>query len=397
MYLSKLVSEGSQSSAAISGKGGPVSLAYLEERRLARAAKGLETINLSAGTPDRAPADHVIEAAVKAAADPKNYKYAIVNFPETIDAVIGWYSRRFGVELEKDQILSAAGSQEGISTVFQALCDPGDTVIVPAPCYPIFAYAPLLAGCKVYRAVMRPENDFLIDFDDIPEDVAKKARVIILSYPCNPVGAVATPEFYTNLVSWAKKYDVAVIHDAAYAELVHEGEPAASFLATPGAMDVGIEFNSLSKSYNLTGLRISFCVGNRDLIRGFAKLRAEIDYGMPGVHQAVVAAALNGPQDLVALNRRTYTERRDVFVRDLRQAGWDVPKTAATMFTWFPIPGDMGSGEFCERLIEEAGVVGVPGVNFGPEGEGWIRFALVQPAEALRRAAELIAQSGIIG
>jgi len=249
-----------------------------------------------------------------------------------------------------------------------------------------------MAGASVYKTPLLPENGFLIDFDAIPSGVARKARAIVASYPTNPLGALADADFYERLVSFAKRYDITVIHDNAYSEIVHDGPPGGSFLATKGAFDVGIEFNSLSKSYSLSGMRISFALGNKDIIDAFRKLRSNIDYGLSAISHAAAVAALTGPQDILEQNRRTYRERRDVFCSALQESGWDVPMTPATMFTWFPLP-EQGGGdtEYCLDLLEKAGVLCVPGSSFGEGGEGWVRFALIRPAETMREAADRIA------
>ena len=377
MYLSKLVSDSKENV-----------LQVLEARRAVLARSGADIINLSAGTPDLPPAAHIMAAASEAALNPVNYRYSLVEPPALIEAVHGWYKTRFGVEISSEEMLSIYGSQEGFAHVFHALCDPGDLVIAGTPCYPVFSYGPRMAGAKVYHTPLLPKNGFLIDFDAIPADIANRARVIIASYPSNPLGAVANRDFYERLIAFAKRYDIVVIHDNAYSELVHDGEPGGSFLAIPGAKDVGIEFNSLSKSYNLTGLRISFALGNKNIIGAFRKLRSNIDYGLSSVDHAAAIAALTGPQDNVAQNRAAYRERRNAFCAAVSKTGWKVPMTPATMFTWFPMPNPAVSSDiFCMDLLEKAGVICVPGSSFGEGGEGWLRFALIQPPKRLEEAA----------
>jgi LL-diaminopimelate aminotransferase len=384
MYLSKLVSAASSNV-----------LQVLDARRIELEKEGREIINLSAGTPDLPPAENVMRVIAEAATDPDNYKYTLMDTPALQDAVINWYERRYGVAIERNELVALYGSQEGMSHIFHVLCDPGDIVIVGNPGYPVFSFGPRMAGAEVWRVPLRAANGFLVDFDDIPADVATKARAIVVSYPANPVGAVANRAFYEELIAFAKKYDIFVIHDNAYSEFVHDGDPGGSFLAVPGAKDVGIEFNSLSKSYNLSGLRISFALGNKEIISAFAKLRTQIDYGLSSLDQLAGIEALNGSQDVVADNRAAYKERRNAFCTALREAGWDVPMTPATMFTWFPVPGRYTSEAFCMELLDRAGVVCVPGASFGTGGEAWVRFALVRPPDVLKRAAEKIGESGI--
>jgi len=377
MYISKLASA---SEANV--------LQILEEKRAALTALGADIINLSVGTPDLPPADHVMKAVCEASKNPLNYKYTLIDPPPLLDAVQGWYKTRYNVDITRDGIISLYGTQEGFTHIFHALCDPGDFVIVGTPGYPIFSFGPLMAGAKVYHTPLLPENKFLIDFNAIPAEIAKKAKVIVVCYPSNPLGATADKSFYGNLVAFAKEYDIVVIHDNAYSELVHDGPPGGSFLAVPGAKDVGIEFNSLSKSYNLTGLRISFAVGNEKIIGAFKKLRTNFDYGLSMLDYIAAISALTGPQDVVTHNRDTYRERRDVFCGALSKNGWDVPKTPATMFTWFPMPfKGMTSTEFCLDLLDKTGVLCVPGSSFGEGGENWLRFALTQTPERLEEAA----------
>jgi LL-diaminopimelate aminotransferase len=351
----------------------------------------MDIINLSVGTPDRPPAEHVMKAVKEASVDPKNYKYTLIEPPALINAVQNWYKTRYSVDISKDEMLSLYGTQEGFAHIFHALCDSGDIVIAGTPGYPIFFYGPLLAGANIYPTPLLPENGFLVDFDSIPVEIAQKARVIVVCYPSNPLGAVADKDFYKRLVAFAGKYDIAVIHDNAYSELVHDGEPGGSFLAAPGAKDVGIEFNSLSKSYNLTGLRISFALGNRQIIEAFRKLRTNFDYGLSSIDHTAAIAALTGPQDVVTQNRAAYRDRRNAFCAALCKNGWEVPMTPASMFTWFPMPvKGMTSGQFCLDLLEKTGVICVPGSSFGEGGEGWLRFALTQPPDRLEEAAHRI-------
>ncbi len=372
-------------------------LLQLEVRKRARLAKGERVINLSAGTPDLPPAPHVMRALSEACLDPENYKYAIADSAELTDAVQLWYTRRYGVSLEREQVTSVYGSQEGLAHVGFALCDPGDIVLVPDPGYPIFSFGPFLAGAKVVPVALSRKNNWLWDFDSIPPGLAHKARFMIVSYPSNPSTARADMAFYERLISFAKKYDIFVIHDNAYSELVLSGEPGISFLQVPGALDIGMEFNSLSKSYNLTGMRMSFALGNRQAIAGFKALRSQIDYGPFPASQKAAIAALTGPQDILDTNRAEYRRRRDALAKGLHSIGWDVPETDSTMFTWYPLPNGLTDDEsFTFELLERTGVICVPGSSFGKEGRGFVRFALVQPVEVLEEAVALIRNSGMI-
>jgi LL-diaminopimelate aminotransferase len=366
-------------------------------RKRARLSNGEAVINLSAGTPDLPPDKHVMQALSAACLDPENYKYAIADYPELTEAALLWYRRRYGVALERGQVTSVYGSQEGIAHVGFALCDPGDIVLVPDPGYPIFSFGPFLAGAEVVPVPLSRKNNWLWDFDSIPIELAAKARFMIVSYPSNPSTARADMAFYERLVAFAKKHDIFVIHDNAYSELVLEGEPGVSFLQAPGAMDIGMEFNSLSKSYNLTGMRMSFALGNARAIAGFKALRSQIDYGPFPASQKAAVAALTGPQDILAKNRGEYRRRRDALASGLRAVGWDVPDTDSTMFTWYPLPNGREDDEaFTFELLDKTGVICVPGSSFGKEGKGFVRFALVQPVEVLERAVKLIRESGMI-
>ncbi|MEG1474017.1 MAG: aminotransferase class I/II-fold pyridoxal phosphate-dependent enzyme [Christensenella sp.] len=369
----------------------------LEEKKAELLAAGREVINLSVGTPDFKPDDHVIAALKEAAGVADNFKYSLADMPELIDAVIAWYARRYGVTLVREQVMSVYGTQEGMAHVALPICNPGDLVIAPDPCYPVFMFGPRMAEAEIYYTPLKKENNFLIDFDSIPKEIAKKAKMIVVSYPNNPVTVKADYAFYEKLVAWAKKYDVIVVHDNAYSELVMDGEPGMSFLAVPGAVDVGIEFNSLSKSYNLTGLRISFAMGNPEIIRNFRCLRSQIDYGIAFPVQKAAIAALNGPQDILERNRRGYRERRDALCGGFRSIGWDVPDSEATMFVWAPLPeGYTKSWDFVLELTEKTGVICVPGESFGPAGEGFVRFALVEDVPTMQKVVRLVKESGMV-
>lgn len=358
--------------------------------------QGREIFDLSIGTPDFKPEKYIMEAVSKAALDPENYKYGITDKPELTEAIINWYKNRYNVELKEENIASVNGSQEGIAHICFPLINSGDIVLVPDPGYQIFSFGPEMAGASIVRMPLLKENDFIIDLDGIPEDIAKKAAVMVVSYPSNPTTAVTDRDFYKRLVAYAKKYDIIIIHDNAYSELVFEGEPGHSFLETEGAFDVGIEFNSLSKSYNLTGLRLSFALGNRDIISRFKAFRSQIDYGISGLIQQAAIAALNGGRESLEALREGYKQRRDFLWQELNKIGWKVPKSPATMFMWLPKPkAYKTSMDFCMELLNRAGVVVVPGSAFGERGEGFVRLALVRPVEDLKTVVERMKDSGI--
>ena len=369
-------------------------LANIKKERL---KENKPVFDLSVGTPDFLPEKHVVDALVEAAKIPENFKYAITDKDEMLEAVQVWYKRRYDVELEKDEIMSLYGSQEGMSRVALTICNPGDTVLVPNPGYPVFAIGPMLNDANIEYYELREENNYLIDFNSIPEDVAKKAKAIIVSYPANPICRLAPVSFYEELVEWAKKYNVIVLHDNAYSELVYDGKRGISFLSIEGAKDVGIEFNSLSKTYNLTGARISFALGNKEIISQFKKLRSQIDYGIFIPVQKAAVAALLGPQDSVERNRAEYERRRNALRDGLESIGWKGLVSEGTMFAWAPLPeGYTNSNDFVLELIDKAGVFCVPGSAFGSLGEGYVRIALVQDVEGMKKVVESIKNSGII-
>lgn len=358
---------------------------------------GRTVYNFSVGTPDFPPPVHIMEAMQKACADPENYKYALTDRPELLEAVRDFYDRRFGVSLQTDQIMSLYGSQEGMAHIALVLCDPGDVVLVPDPGYPVFGVGPKLTGAECVTYPLYKEHNFLPDFEDIPEKYAEAAKFMLISYPANPVCSVADDDFYERAIAFAKKHHIILLHDNAYADLVYGGKVGKSFLSYPGAMDVGIEFYSLSKSYNMTGMRISFAVGNRRIIEEFKKVRSQIDYGTFLPVQYAAIAALRGPQESVTRQCRLYEERCQALCRGLTKIGWKVPDGQGTMFVWAPIPENYTSSEkFAVDLMDRAGVIVVPGTAFGRLGEGYVRMALVYPVEQIRQAVRAVEESGIL-
>ena len=372
--------------------------AALNEKKVALEAQGRTIYNLSVGTPDFAPAPHIRQALVDAAKDPENWKYSLRDLPEMLQAVCSYYKRRFGVEITPDQVASCNGSQEGCGHIGMVLCDEGDTVLLPNPCYPVFIAGAKLAGAEPYFYPLVKEHGFLPYVAGIPEDVAQKAKYMIVSLPANPVGSVGNPALYEELVAFAKKYDILIIHDNAYSDIIFDGAEGHSFFNTPGAMDVGVEFFSLSKSFDVTGARISFLVGRPDVVAAFRRLRGQIDFGMFLPVQKAAIAALTGPLDMVKDQCAVYQERRDALCGGLRSIGWNVPDSHGSMFVWAPIPERYTSSmDFCMDLVEKSGVLCTPGSSFGPLGEGYVRFALTMPAQRIAEAVKAIQDSGILG
>ncbi len=380
-----------------SGKLGEGIFSLLNTKKEELLKAGRTVYNFSVGTPDFQPPVHIMEAMKNACSIPENYKYALTDRLELLEAVKNFYMRRFGVELETGEIMSLYGSQEGMAHIALPLCDPGDLFLAPNPGYPVFSIGPELTGAKCATYPLYQKNNFLPDFDDIPEETARKARFMLISYPANPVCSVADDNFYEKAIAFAEKYQIILLHDNAYADLVYGGKEGGSFLAYPGARDVGIEFFSLSKSYNMTGMRISFAVGNRQIIEEFRKVRSQIDYGTFLPIQYAAIAALTGPQDSVKEQCRLYEERCKALCEGLRQIGWDLPDGQGTMFVWAPIPKSYTDSEaFALELMEKAGVVTVPGTAFGDLGEGYVRMALVYPVEEIEKAVRAIDESGIL-
>ena len=318
----------------------------LLEKKQGRLAQGKTVVDLSVGTPNIPPAPHIIEALTTAASDPLNYIYAISDTQELQEAVSIWYKRRYGVPIDPSrETVSLLGSQDGLAHISLSIVDEGDLVLVPDPGYPIFSGGPLLSGAKLVPMVQRKENGYVIDLKEIPKAIAKKAKLMIVSYPNNPVTAMAPPQFYKDLVEFALRNDVIVLHDNAYSELVYDGKTCGSFLAYDGAKEVGVEFNSLSKTYGLAGARIGFALGNAQVIQKLSVLKSNIDYGMFLPVQKAAIAAITGPQSCVAATRAAYQKRRDLLVDGLSSIGWQIDKPAATMFVWAKIPKKYSSAE----------------------------------------------------
>lgn len=360
-----------------------------------RKEAGLPVIDFSTGTPNIPPSKNIRETLSKAALDPKNYVYAINDLPELIDAVINWYQRRYNVNLNNDEICSLLGSQEGLSHLGMTLIDENDIVLVPNPSYPIFKDGPLIAGAKIVEMPLLKENDYLIDFSKIDKNIAKKAKFMVVSYPNNPTCGVANDEFYLNLIQFAKENEIIVLHDNAYSELLFE-TPGKSFLSYPGAKDVGIEFNSLSKTYGLAGARIGFALGNSEIIKQIKTLKSNIDYGMFIPIQLAAIEAITGDQSCVEQTRNAYKERRDAFLTNAKKIGWKIDKTKGTMFIWAKIPDKYKTSfDFVDDLFNQTGILFVPGNAFGSYGEGFVRIALIQDIQTIEKAFSLINKTNI--
>lgn len=371
--------------------------ASLNNKLLALKAQGKTIYNMSVGTPDFKPYGHVVEALTQAAQDPEMWKYALRDLPELKQAVCDYYERRFGVSgITPSMVQSCNGTQEGVGHLGLALLDPGDTILVPDPCYPVFEAGAKIADAKLEYYPLVAEHNYLPYVAGIDPEVADRAKYMIVSLPANPVGSVGTPEVYEEIIAFAREHDLLIVHDNAYSDIVFDGEPGGSFLQYPGALEVGVEFFSLSKSFNVTGARIGFLVGREDVVSAFAKLRGQIDFGMFFPIQKAAIACLNGPRDEVEAQRLKYQERRDALCDGLEGLGWERPNAHGSMFVWAKLPGGRtDSMTFCEELMEKAGVVVTPGASFGPSGEGHVRMALVLPPDQIALAVEAIREAGL--
>lgn len=368
--------------------------------RKRQAARHRDIIDLGIGSPDKPPAPQLSAVMAEAVAKPDRYGYTgsegSLAFREEVAA---WYQYRFGVELDPvNEIHSLMGSQDGLGHFGLAWADPGDIVLVPDPGYPIYAGSVYLAGAEVYPMPLTAENNFLPDLLAIPPEIASKAKFMILNYPSNPVSAVATLSFFAEVVAFAQKYEIIVVHDLAYSEMAFDGYKPPSFLQVEGAKEIGIELNSFSKSFNMAGCRIAYVAGNAEIIKPLAIVKSNMDYGVFAPVQDMAIAALR--HDRLGKEKNEvaslYQERRDALIEALAAVGWEIVPPKATMFVWAPVPAGWSSRGFAFALLEEAGIVVIPGNAFGKLGEGYVRIALVQPPEVLREAAERIAASGIL-
>ena len=368
------------------GEGVFARLAAMKQEKI---LSGEKIIDLSIGAPNIPPPAHVMKVLSEEALKPENYIYAITDTRELLNEVANWYRRRYDVEIDPaSEVCSLWGSQEGLSHIALTLINDGDLTLVPDPCYPIFADGAKLAGSEIFYMPQLKEYNYVIQLEKIPREVAERAKFMVVSYPNNPTTAVAPADFYERLIHFAKKYDIVVLHDNAYSELIFDGSKGLSFLSFKGAKDVGVEFNSLSKTYGIAGARVGFCLGNREVVRHVKLLKSNIDYGLFLPIQKAAIAALQSPQEVIDRTRAAYVERIDALIDGLNAVGWQIDKPRATMFVWAPVPKKFGtSEEFTKVLLERANVMVTPGSAFGPSGEGFVRMALVQTADTMKQVA----------
>ena len=363
----------------------PYLFARIDAMKAEKARSGADIIDLGVGDPDLPTPPHVVEALCTAARDPANHHYpSYAGMPAFREAAANWYGRRFGVELDPStEVLALMGSKDGIAHVPEAFVNPGDVVLAPSPGYPVYRTSTLFAEGVLHDLPLAAENGFLPDLDAVPADVARRAKLLFVNYPNNPTAAVAPPSFYDEVVAFARQHDIVVVSDNAYSEIAYDGYRAPSFLETDGAMEIGVEMHSLSKTYNMTGWRIGMAVGNPAILAGLGRVKTNVDSGVFDAVQHAGIAALSGSQDCVADACRVYQERRDVLVAGLRSLGYDVAAPKATFYVWLPVEDSMA---FAARLLDEAAIVATPGVGFGAHGEGYVRFALTRPVDRIREA-----------
>ena len=368
----------------------PYLFAEIDKRKEEMRKKGIDLIDLGIGDPDLPTPKPIIERLKKAAENPKNHRYpSYEGMIEFRTAVAQWYKRRFGIQLDPEtEVLSLIGSKEGIAHIPLAFVDPGDIVLVPSPGYPVYRVSTLFAGGTPYFLPLRKENGFLLNISQIPESVAKKAKLLFINYPNNPTSAVAERSFFEEVVAFARRYQVIVSHDAAYSEVAFDGYHPLSFLQVEGAREVGVEFHSLSKTFNMTGWRIGFAVGHPEILAGLGRVKTNIDSGLFQAIQEAGTEALNHFDTPLPEIINIYERRRDVMVKGLRELGLEVDRPKATFYLWIQVPKGYTSAEFTTVLLEQAGIVATPGNGFGEDGEGFIRMALTVDEKRLNEAIE---------
>lgn len=370
----------------------PYVFARLNELKLNLRRQGRDIVDLGMGNPDRPTPPHIVEKLCQVVGkDPKSHRYSRSRgLPALLRAVARHYKRKFGVDLDPDrEVITVIGSKEGIAHLMLALLDSGDLALVPNPTYPIHIYGVVIAGGNILSIPLREERDFVPDIAEIAREVWPPPKVLILNFPHNPTTATVELDFFRDVVDFAQRAGVVVVHDMAYADITFDGYRAPSLLQVEKAKEVGVEFLTMSKSYNMAGWRIGFCVGSSEVIDALARVKSYLDYGIFTPIQVAAIAALDGPQDCVRENSFVYQRRRDVLVEGLNRIGWEVKPPKASMFMWAPIPEpyrEMGSVEFSRMLLEKADVAVAPGVGFGEHGEGYVRIALVENEQRLRQA-----------
>lgn len=373
----------------------PYLFAEIDKKINMKKAEGVDVISLGIGDPIDPTPDNIIATLCREAKVPANHRYpSYFGMPAFRQAVARWYKKRFNLAFDADsEILALIGSKEGIAHIAVAYVDPGDVVLVPDPGYPVYKSGTILAGGKPYFMPLKADNNFMPKLNDIPQDVAKAAKLMFLNYPNNPTSAIVEDGFFEKVVDFAKENDIVVCHDFPYSEVTYDGYIAPSFLATPGARDVGIEFHSLSKTYNMTGWRCGWVLGNESVIEALGRVKSNIDSGVFNAIQYAGIEALDGPQDIIARMREIYKKRQNIVIESLKEIGIDVTPSKATIYVWVPVPKGHTSASFATLVLEKTGVVISPGGAYGPSGEGYIRISLTVPDAQLKEAMERIKQT----
>lgn len=374
----------------------PYVFARLDELKARAREQGLDLIDLGMGNPDGATPQPVVEAAIAAIQNPANHGYPPFEGTASFRrAITSWYHRRYAVNLDPDsEALPLLGSKEGLTHLAIAYVNPGDLVLVPSPAYPAHFRGPLIAGGKVHSLILKPD-DWLIDLAAIPDAIAEQAKILYFNYPSNPTAATAPREFFKDIVAFARKYEILLVHDLCYAELAFDGYQPTSLLEIPGAKEIGVEFHTLSKTYNMAGWRVGFVVGNRHIIQGLRTLKTNLDYGIFAALQAAAETALQLPDVYLDEVQTRYRRRRDFLINGLGQLGWNVPQTKATMYLWVPCPAGMGSTDFALSVLQQTGVVITPGNAFGVAGEGYVRISLIAECDRLQEVLHRFKQANI--
>ncbi len=375
----------------------PYVFARLDELKVKARQQGLDLIDLGMGNPDGPAPRPVIDAAIAAFEEPSYHGYPPFEGTAVFrQAITRWYQRRYNVALDPDgEALPLLGSKEGLTHLALAYVNPGDVVLVPSPAYPAHFRGPAIAGANIYPLILKPEKQWLIDLSEIPTEVARQAKVLYFNYPSNPTAATAPRSFFEEIVAFAREYQILLVHDLCYAELAFDGYQPTSLLEIEGAKEIGVEFHTLSKTYNMAGWRVGFVVGNRHIIQGLRTLKTNLDYGVFSVLQKAAEVALSLPDSYLASVCDRYRQRRDFLIRGLGELGWQIPPTKATMYLWVPTPPGLSSTDFALKLLQETGVVVTPGNAFGEGGEGYVRISLIANCDRLGEALQRMAQANI--
>jgi LL-diaminopimelate aminotransferase len=373
----------------------PYLFAQLEQKTADKRKQGIDVISLGIGDPDLPTPAYIVEEMQRQVADARNHPYpSNWGLPEYAEAAARFYQRRFGVDIDPTkEFFPVMGAKEGLAHICWAVLDEGDLALVPDPGYPVYSGCSIMAGAEVRYIRLKPENGFILDLDDISEEDATRAKVLFLGYPNNPTAGIVEDDFFERVVAFAKKYDLIVVHDNAYSELTYDGYVAPSFLSAPGAKDVGVEFFSFSKPFNMTGWRVGFAVGNHEILSHLWRLKTNMDSGMFDALQRTGAFILDNPWDSVHEMCAIYKRRRDLLAEALVSVGMEVPKPKATIYMWIPVPEGYTSGSFSEHVLEQAAVVVTPGAGYGPAGEGFVRLSLTTPDERIAEAVQRLEAS----